>query len=483
MRVLFIQDNAINESLALTELSGHLKAHGHHTRLFLEKEEKNLERKIRDFSPDLFLVPYSILAHNWALRMAAWLKACFGKTIVFAGTHPTFFPDIIHEEPVDILCVGEAEGAVLELCEKLEKKEDIRQIRNLWVKHDGEVHKNPLRPLLQDLDALPLPDRELYYHYRFMRNFQWKKFMSGRGCYHHCSYCYQPAFRRMYRKKGTYVRRKTPRRVVDEICAIRDRYPIRIAHFSDDLFITDADWTEEFAEEKNRRCKELPFSCNSSVEFVNERTVRALKKAGCRYVAIGIETGDEEERARILNKKIRNEEIRHAARLIKDAGIRLVTFNMLAGPGESVRQALTTLRLNREIRADHARVTLCNPIPGTRLVEESVQGGHLDAAFGSDHTHFPDVAVGEPRPRFRTSEEGEFRNLYYLFNWGVLLPGLEPLLKRLIRLPPNPLFKLAGAVRIYMEKRVSGLTLVNGLIYFRHVGDPAKQTTNFVILV
>jgi len=482
MRVLFLQDNGINESLALTELSAHLKAHGHATGLLLEREEKYLDRKIRDFAPDLFLVPCSILAHHWALRMASWLKARFDKMVVFAGTHPTFFPDIVHEEPVDVVCIGEAEGAVLELCDKLERGEDIRSIENLWVKSGGRVHKNPLRPLLQDLDALPLPDRELYYHYPFIRDFQWKKFMSGRGCYHHCSYCYQPAFRRMYRNKGTYVRRKSPKRVVDEMCAVRVRAPTRIAHFSDDLFITDTDWIEAFAEEKVRRT-DLPFSCNSSVEFVNERAVRALKRAGCRYLAIGIETGDEDERNRILNKKIRNEEIRRAARMIKDAGIRLVTFNMLAGPGETVRQALSTVRINREIRADHARVTLCIPIPGTRIAEDAIRDGYLDPDFGSRRVDFRDLEGGDPRPSFRTDEEREFRNLYHLFSWGVILPGMEPVLERLIRLPPNPVFKLAGLVRIYMEKRVSGLGLLNGLRYFRHVGDPAMRTTNFVILV
>jgi len=145
---------------------------------------------------------------------------------------------------------------------------------------------------------------------------------------------------------------------------------------------------------------------------------------------------------------------------------------------------METVRINREIRADHARVTLCVPIPGTRIAEDAIRDGYLDKEFDSQRVDFRDLEGGEPRPSFRTSEEREFRNLYYLFNWGVLLPaGMAPLLQRLIRLPPNPVFKLASLIRIYMEKRVAGLRLLNGLGYFRHVGDPAKRTTNFVILV
>jgi len=484
LRLLFIQDNAINESLALMELSSYLKARGHRTRLLIEREETNLFAQVEAFSPDLFMIPASILAHNWFLRTCARLKRRFPETkILLAGTHPTFYPDIIHVPDIDLLCLGEAEEPVLELCDALDQGKPVHQIRNLWVKEDGRIHKNPLRDLMENLDGIPLPDRGLYYdRYRSARVFPWKKFMSGRGCFHSCAYCYQPVFRRMYRNRGRYVRRKSPARVVEEIRSVRERFPIRVAHFSDDLFITDLAWLQTF-ERLYRAESSLPFSCNSSVEFVNEEAVRSLARAGCRSVAIGIETGVEEQRFQILNKRIRNRDILRAASLIKRAGIRLVTFNMMANPGETLDDALETLKINMRIRADYARVNFCFPIPGTRIAAYSKEAGFLPPSYGSNIYGFKDLGEEPPGPFLPVACPGAVVNLQAFFNWAIRLPFLLPLLRSIIRLPPNPLFRLAGLIRLVLEKNTAGLSWWDCYQYYRHVGSPDRRTTNFVPFV
>lgn len=484
MRLLFIQDNAINESLALMELSSYLKVHGHHTDLLIEREERDLFGQIDRMRPDLFLIPSSILAHNWFMRTSRRLKNRYpDRKIILAGTHPTFYPDILNSPEIDTICMGEAEEPILELCDALQAGLDIRSIRNLWVKENGCIHKNPLRDLMEDLDRIPLPDRGLYYErYKSARDFHWKKFMSGRGCYHSCSYCYQPVFRKMYRERGRYVRRKSPGRVAQEVRFVMERYPIRIAHFSDDLFITDLEWLEGFEREYRRR-PALPFSCNSSVEFINARAVELLARAGCRSVAIGIETGVEEQRWRILNKRIRDRDILHAARLIKRAGIRLVTFNMLANPGETLDDALETLRINIRAGADYARVNFCFPIPQTRIASYSMEHGYLPASYGKDIYDFKDLGEEPSGPFLPTPAPRHLKNLYLLFNWAVRFPGCLPLVKWLIRLPPNPVFLAAGLLRLYQEKSIAGLSWWNCYRYFRHVGSPEKRTTNFVPFV
>lgn len=484
MRLLFIQDNAINESLALMELSSYLKANGHQTGLLIEQEEARLFSQIEAFGPDHVLLPASILAHNWFLRMCGSLKRRFPeKKIILAGTHPTFYPDIIEFPAIDIVCLGEAEEPVLELCNALDQGRSPSDIRNLWVKEDGQIHKNPLRDLLEDLDRIPLPDRGLYYdRYAGARNFHWKKFMSGRGCFHSCAYCYQPVFRGMYRNRGRYVRRKSPARVVEEIRFVRERYPIRVAHFSDDLFITDVAWLDAF-ERLYRREPVLPFSCNSSVEFINDEAVRSLARAGCRSVAIGIETGVEEQRFRILNKRIRNRDILRAAALIKRAGIRLVTFNMMANPGETLEDALETLKINMQIKADYARVNFCFPIPETRIVAYSKQEGLLAPSYGNNIYGFKDLGESPARPFLPVAAPGRIMNLHSFFNWAVRFPALYPLVRRIIRLPANPLFRLAGLIHLYLEKKTAGLSWWNCYQYYRHVGSPDKRTTNFVPFV
>jgi len=484
VKLLFVQDNAINESLALMELSAYLKAHGHRTDLLIEREEKDLFSRIDAIGPDHFLVPASILAHNWFMNMCARLKDRYPeKKVIVAGTHPTFYPDIISFPPIDIICLGEAEESVLELCDCLETGAPIHSVKNLWVKENGKVFKNPLRDLLEDLDSIPLPDRGLYYdRYASARDFEWKKFMSGRGCFHSCAYCYQPVFRNLYRNHGRYIRRKSPERVVEEVRFVADRYPIRIAHFSDDLFITDLGWLERF-EQAYRRKLALPFSCNSSVEFIDEKAVACLARAGCRSIAIGIETGVEEQRWRILNKRISNEDIIRVARLIKRAGIQLVTFNMLANPGETFEDALETLKINVRIEADYARVNFCFPIPGTSLASYSVEKGYLPPDYGKSIYDFKDLGEDSARPCLPVPDPDRLANLYSLFNWAVRFPSLLPLVERLVRLPSNPLFRAAGFIQLYLEKKIAGLRWLNCYRYYRHVGSPSRRTTNFVPFV
>jgi len=418
------------------------------------------------------------------LRTAAELKKRFPqKKIVLGGTHPSFYTDIIENESVDIICIGEADDAILELCDTMERGGDISHIRNLWVKTDsGEIVRNPLRPLIANLDSLPLPDRELYYKYHFIRDFSWKKFMSGRGCINNCAYCYNPAIREKYADKGTYVRMKSPKRAVDEVQYIKDRYPLRAAHFCDDIFATNPAWMEAFAEEYIRRVA-IPFTCNMCVELVNERTIRALKKAGCRAIAIGIETGDETMRQKIMGKRCTDNDIRGAARIIKSHKIRLVTFNMLASPGETLEQAMKTLILNREIGADYAHVSFGVPIPNTRYAQMGVEMGVLRKQNIDELLSEFDLQRSGPRPIFYTPYESKFINMNHLFRLAISVPVIIPLLPYLIHLPPNPLFGIFNLLMLYFFKQIYSISWLEGFRYFLHVGFPDRRTTNFPSLI
>jgi radical SAM superfamily enzyme YgiQ (UPF0313 family) len=484
MKVLFIQDNGINESLALCELSALLKAHGHETAVLLEREERDLEAAIDAFVPDWFLIPCSILAHTWALGMARRIKARYpGKPVILGGTHPTFYPEIVEEPDADAIIVGEAEGAALDICEAMARGDDIADIPNVWLKRNGQLIQNHKRPLLAPLDDIPLPDRGMYFRYPFLRSFGWKKFMSGRGCYHSCAYCYNPKIRESYHGLGVYVRRKTPERAVREVLWMKQNSSLKIAHFSDDLFISDADWAEEFSACYRREVGDIPFTCNATVDLVTERSVAALARAGCRAVAIGIETGDEHLRRMIMKKNITDEQIRAAARLLKKHGIMVVTFNMIGNPGESLESAFRTMELNAEIGADCARLTFGIPLPRTRYADYAVEIGVLDPAHAECLPDITDIAAAGPHPVFKTPHKREFINLYYLFRLGVARPALIPLIKKAVRSPATAPFKPFSLNMFLVEKRMFNLGLAEGFRYFLHVGSPDRRTTNFVFLI
>jgi radical SAM superfamily enzyme YgiQ (UPF0313 family) len=479
VRVLFLQDNAINESLALAEVSAVLRAGGHATQLLLADEESKLGQSIQSWDPALVVIPCSIANHETALDLASQAKAAVPEAhVLLGGTHATFEPEIALHDAVDSVCVGEAELSVRDLAAALDAGTDWKQIPNLAFGTPEGLQKNPLRPLIEDLDSLPLPDRELYFRYPFIARFPWKKFMTGRGCVHSCSFCWNTTLREMYEGKGSFVRRKSPTRAVDEIVAVAATTPLKRVHFSDDLFTIHPAWLEEFAPMYRDRVG-IPFSCNTSIELVSPRAMAALAMAGCQSVAIGVETGNEELRSRILRKTVTNADVRQAAQRIKDAGMDLVTFNMLASPGETLEDAFATVRLNQEIGADHVRVNLAVPIPHTDFERTAEVDGHL----GDGHGHARVASLEHPEVAFDSDDARAFVNLFYLFRLAVHNPSLNPVIRKMVHMP---LGRVLDPLRLMIpleEKRINALGWRDGLRYFSHVGDPHKKTSNYVTLI
>jgi radical SAM superfamily enzyme YgiQ (UPF0313 family) len=479
LSVLFLQDNAINESLALCDLAGALGADGHRCRLLLEDEEPDLEGQIAGVDPALVIVPCGVAGHETALRLARRARrAAPGATVLLGGTHVTFDPALAAHPDVDGVVVGEAERPVAAVAAALQAGRAWQGTGSLVVDTPAGLQKNPLLAPVEDLDSLPFPDRDLYYHYPFIRRFGWKKFNTSRGCVHACQFCWNPTLRRMMPDGTVFTRRKSPGRAVDEVAALQARHPLRRVHFADDLFTVLPGWLERFAPLYRERVG-IPFTCSSSIELVTPRAVAALAEAGCAGVAIGLETGNERLRSEILRKTVTNDDVRRAAALIKGAGMELTTYNMLACPGETLDDAWGTVRLNQEIGADFCRVTLAVPIPHTDFEREALAAGHLDPADLERRV----TSLNDATPGFRTPHLREFQNLFYLFRVAVHHPRLLPALQRAVRLPLGRAlrpFKLAMAME---ERRINRIGLIEGARYFRHVGDPRKRTTNYVTLL
>lgn len=475
VRVLVLQDSGINESLAMTEASAVLKRGGHSTRLLLTDETRRPGPAVRRLDPDLVVIPCPVAGDAAALAGAELVRRYApGATIVLGGTHATFHPELAKLDTVDAVINGEAEGALLDIADRLSASRSYDDVENVTVFVDGELVSNPLRPLIQDLDALPMPDRELYFRYPFVARLPWKKFASGRGCIHHCSYCWNATLQEAWADLGRFVRRKSAWRAVEEILEVRQRWPMRRVHFSDDLFTVHPAWLEEFASLYSMEVG-APFTCNTSTPLVSARTVDALKRAGCKGVAIGVETGNEALRSSLLGKTVTDDEIATAADLIKSRGLELYTFNMVASPGETVDDVLATIELNRRIGADRVRVNIAVPLADTSFEETAFSLGFLESR--------PEVEdYRSPRTYFEGDQRRAMVNLYLLFRAGVHSQVPASTLRMLARLPTAALLplKLQGTLE---ERAITGLPWLEGLRFFAHVGDPHRRTANYVTLI
>ena len=185
---------------------------------------------------------------------------------------------MIEETSVDAVCIGEGENAMLELVENLTAGESITEIENLWVKKDGQITRNPIRPLIQDLDQVPLPDHELFR--RVIPDRIWYAcVLTGRGCPYHCTYCFNHAYRELYKGKGKYIRRRSVDNVLEELRELKKHKCYRFVKFADDIFTLQHDWLEEFCPRYQEEIG-LPFSCLTRANHVNPKDPAPAQGSG-----------------------------------------------------------------------------------------------------------------------------------------------------------------------------------------------------------
>ncbi len=132
MKLLFVQDNAINESLAITELSAYLEVRGVETYLLIDREERDLIGAARALAPDIVVIPCEIMGEAWCFEMIARLRLGLGSDlhVVVGGTYPTFFPDVVQRSDVPVILRGEAEEAMAEYVGLLQAGKDVTGTRN-----------------------------------------------------------------------------------------------------------------------------------------------------------------------------------------------------------------------------------------------------------------------------------------------------------------------------------------------------------------
>ncbi len=361
MKIAFINDP--HERFGIEHVSALLKANGHQTRLFIDPKlfddgefsvrwlarvfdhRQRLIAELKAYQPDLVGFSVDTYSYQWALGMARDIKKEMPVPIILGGIHPTSVPErVIDNESVDMVCVGEGEYAMLELVNSMAKGRVDHAIRNIWFKKDGRVIRNEVRPLIEDLDALPMPDKELYYSVS-PHSSEIYFIMTGRGCANSCSYCCHSYLKGIYKNKGKYLRQRSIDNIIEELVHARDKYRIKMVRFWDDDFMVgrNAGWFREFS----RRYKEkvgLPFICYLYPRDVPEEVIRDLKEAGCCEVNIGVQSWDDHVRREVLSRDTPNAEIDALLDVLKRNRIN-VTADFICGlPLQSDDDAVNFIR-------------------------------------------------------------------------------------------------------------------------------------------
>ena len=384
MKVLFVIDGLAlhHEPLGIMQLTACLRRAGHDAALLNgEAAGEGLADAVRASGAGLVGFSSTTGSHRMHLAMAARIKAALpALPIVMGNAHPTFFPGVLDEEPcLDFICRGEGDDALVELAHALEGRGDPAAIPNIDARlADGSVRRNPLRPFREDLDALPFPDRGILAGLTNAFEGATSYFISGRGCPYNCSYCFNHSMRSL--APGRYVRRRSVDNVIEELRQVTRANRTRLVNFQDDTFILDRQWVEEFVP-RYRREIGLPYFCHVRANLVDERMAALLGESGCVVACLGLETGNERLRNDVLRRNMSSEQILRACRLLRAAGMDVITQNMVGVPHETVATFWQTLDLNRRAGARGVQIYHYRPHPGTDLARLA----HEEHLFSGDY--------------------------------------------------------------------------------------------------
>ncbi|MBN2354826.1 radical SAM protein [candidate division KSB1 bacterium] len=425
----------------VAQLSACLKKNGHETGLLVldRFDKRKINRAMAKSRPDI--LAYSFTSDN--SRLAKWIMDYLSSSGIFSiagGVHTSSAADDVIPH-VDAICLGEGEGAIVDLAQG----EPITQIKNLWIHRNGRVLKQEIRPLLQDLDELPFPDRELFDYQNALDQDHRADFMAGRGCPYRCTYCINECLMRL--GTGKYVRWRTPENIISEIdCVLKTYTGIESICFQDDTFALDIAWLKPFALLYKQRIG-LPFACNLRVEAVDEETIEVLKEAGCAEARVGVEQGNETLRRKVLRRKMSNNTIIRTFQQIKKAGIQVFAYNMVGIPGETASSIEETIALNREIKPDKLHVSMFRPYPGTKLYDICKEKGYLSREETPSYFE-PISTLSLP-----TIKKEKVEYYFRIFRIAVLYPRLTPLAGMMAKV------KISAKTTLYDVFFKSALTL------------------------
>ncbi len=252
-------------------------------------------------------------------------------------------------------------------------------------------------------------------------------------------------------------------RVIREVRYVKDRYPLKNVHFSDDTFVLDKEWLKEFLAAYRREIS-LPFSCNIRIDQVNAEMIRDLAESGCYGISFGIESGSDRIRNEILKKNLKEEDIIHNSKIIKRHGIKMIVTNLMGVPEETLEDAFKTVAINQKIGADYTRAGVLIPYPKTEIVDYAIERGLLPADYAI-HNFTQIIRKSLIRSRYAR----EFENLCALFNLTVHFPFLTPLTRILIKLPLTRLYSLTRLWEAFENMLYFRLFNLAGFRYFFHI--------------
>lgn len=350
-------------------LSAMLRREGHETSLeaVTHFDGEHLFGRIEAAAPDLVHAVVDGTAADLARRALGAVAEKFAVPVVAGGQYATVMPSAALSMPgVQAVVVGEPEQAFSAyLAAHLAGQKDI-VVPGVCTRPSGCNGRFRPAPPAPALDDLPFADRELFGVSEGDVEFE---VVTSRGCPMRCAYCVNDVVRNLYEDPPTFVRRRSPNHICDEIDGICLAYSnARRIWFSDHPFAMDAAWLKSFSEVYAERCG-MPFGCHVRANSLDEGRGDLLAAAGCDRAEVEIISGSNFIRNEVLEMDTTRAQIERTLTILHNRGIRSCVVSYVGVPYSSEITEQDTTKLLRLLEPDELDVRVYYPFPGTRAAE------------------------------------------------------------------------------------------------------------------
>lgn len=386
--------------IGVASLAGYLRANGVETAVIdAYKDGLSPDETIKRFlkcNAEIIGLSVSTPGAPIACRISREIKKIKPETIViFGGVHPTLMPkETMDEESIDFVVRGEGEITLLELLKEIGGGgKNLEAIKGISYRKNGGYRENISRPTIENLDALPFPAWDLFDLKSYTPPPHWdlgRPFVSIpllRGCPHRCSFCCLPL--------GKFPRFLSPSKAAEQIEWLVKNFGIKTVMISP-LFPggkLGAEFCQKLIEKGLN--KKISWLCEFRVDYADLELLKLMKRAGCKRLAFGIESGNQKILDNI-KKGITLKQAENAVRLAKKIGIEIIAYFIIGLPGETKETARQTIDFAKKLNPDYVKFNLAVPYPGTELYDEAVKKGLLKSRDWERFTSFSSMTGYEP---------------------------------------------------------------------------------------
>jgi len=345
----------------------------------LELTYEQIYEKVDAFSPDIIGITCPTPVYYIVQQICSDLKRKDKDVkIVIGGPHVTALPkESLTETECDIVVIGEGELTFLDIVSRLKDGKNLHSVPGIAYKENGDVYVNKRRELINDLDMLPFPAKDLLPLSRYylpptkrIKSERATNMITSRGCPFSCNFCMAKT---IWTSK---TRLRSVKNVIEEIRLNVDVYGLTEFSFHDELFTFRRDRVIELCQSILKEGLDITWVCQARAGSVDLEMLKLMKRAGCGKIAFGFESGSD-RMLKLMNKKETIENAVESVSLCKKAGIGVEGAFILGYPGEDLKSINDSIEFALKLDCETVAWFIAIPYPGTRLYHEAIEKGYL----------------------------------------------------------------------------------------------------------